>query len=187
MASSTTNVSIYTKTAATTVTASTVGTTETSLLAGTAPTAPSGIFGAVGSTLHVWAAGSITTSAVPPTIRVRFRFGATGITGTVIMDTAAFALPINLTNAPWYMELFLTTITDSTTVNAQGHWYLVNVTGSVVVHPVNAAAGGQPNTGTIAVTTSGTPTMNFTAQYSANTAGNSITCDVLGMNVEGLV
>jgi len=187
MASSTTNNTIYTKTAATTVTASTVGTTETSLLAGTAPTAPSGIFGAVGSTLHVWAAGRITTSAVPPTIRVRFRFGATGITGTVLMDTAAVAPTVGVTNMPWYMELFLTTITASTTVNAQGHWWWVVPATSAIVHPTNIVAGGVPNTGTIAVTTSGTPTMNFTAQYSANTAGNSITCDVLGMNTEGLV
>lgn len=141
----------------TTVTASVVGTTETNL-ATIGLTSPE--IDLVGKTVRVTALGTYTSDATR-TFTLRIGSGTAPTTEwNSVVSTAATA-----TNQPWNLTWYgiVGTIGSSGTLEAQ-------MTGSI-----NNVMKNDANTATVTVNTTTSLTIALTAQWSASTAGNSIT------------
>lgn len=113
-----------------------------------------------------------------PTITVRVRIGTTTLTGTVMAATAALACNATAnTNLVWRSEINLICCTAGAagTVMCTGMIALPNLTAGSAVGQV-----GYPNTlpatapATAVVDTTATKLLEFTAQWSASSASNSI-------------
>ncbi len=155
-------------TAAITVTASTVSTTETAL--STALTIPAAD-PIAGATYRIVAWGYVTTSGTPPTITLRARIG--GVGGTAIASSGALAPTASLSSAGfWKIECVATCWTTGASGTWSGVLSLLDAFSSVVSAADDVAAA----TPTVVRDTTASSDLLFTATWSANTAGNSITC-----------
>jgi hypothetical protein len=158
-------------------------TSATSLLPGQAKlTMPANWLSVPGQTLHVRAAGRISTLVTSPgTLTFTFRMGPTA--NIAVATSQALALNIvSKTNVGWYLDLLLTlrAVGSSTTANfmAQGLWTSEANVGSAA--PAAGAATSAPwQAATPAVGTGFDSTvanqLDLTAQWSVNSASNSIT------------
>jgi hypothetical protein len=159
-------------------------TSATSLLPGQAKlTMPANWLCVPGQTLHVRAAGRISTLVTSPgTLTFTFRAGPTA--NIAVATSQALALNIVAkTNVAWYLDLLLTlrAVGASTTANfmAQGLW-----TSEANIGAPLPSAGGEssalwqasaPAVGTGFDSTVANQ-LDLTAQWSVNSASNSILC-----------
>lgn len=144
-----------------TVTASVVSTTETDFA--TVFSLPANFYAAAGKTIVILAEFQYTSSSSPPTLQLRQKYGATVVFSTVGLLPAA-----SQTNRG--MGFFLT----ATAAAAPGA--SVNIeTGIPSMFFYSNANGGNATPQPIANATNGALVATWSAQYSANTAGNSVT------------
>jgi hypothetical protein len=163
-----------TNTLFTKVTSATVAntTTETTIISSTSAvgtlTLPANFFVA-GKTIRIRAKGFFSATA-SPTINIRFKLGASTICSTGTLTST------NATNQVWDLDIVVTCRTTGAggTVFAQGD-YSQMVTGGAVQGLVTTAAA--------TVNTTSSQTVNITAQWSAASISNSITCTNLTMEV----
>jgi hypothetical protein len=134
------------------------GTTETTIYSEALPV---GRINLVGQNVWLRLWGVFTSSAVPPTLTIRIKYGST------TLATLIPALTALLTNQGWKASADLTTRA-SGSVFAQGD-ALFRSAAAVLdnAFAANTAAG--------APTTTGTVTLNVTAQWGTATAGNVLT------------
>lgn len=154
-------------TSSVTVTASVVNTTETTLLGSPSAgsTSVEGGLLRVGRVLKFSLGGSLTTSAVPVTFRVRIKLGS-----VTIMDGNVATPTATLTNSMFSAE-FTTLVT---TLGATG---TCNTTGIFFYRDTNSGLPlilNQVNTGAV-IDTTATNSLDVTITFGGNTAGNSIT------------
>ncbi len=155
-------------TSSTTVTASTVGTAETALCPVLTIPAADAIAGA---TYRIVAWGYVTSSLTPPTITLQARLG--GVAGTSIAATGALTPTASLSNAGfWKIECVVT----CRTTGASGTWSGVLSLLDAFSSTLSTADNVNAPTPTVVRDTTVSSDLLFTATYSANTAGNSITC-----------
>lgn len=168
--------------ASTTVTASVVNTTETALHSSTFPANTL----VAGDVIRVEIFGRITTSS-PPTIRLRLRWG--GIAGTVLLDTDALTPTDSVTNGMVRIEALIA-VRSATSFWSSGligfGYDLAEFapTRPVVQNKAFNTAGGQTDhsvaaSAAVTVATNADKDLTLSAQYSGNTASNSITVDAV--------
>lgn len=120
---------------------------------------------ASGNVIRFTAAGTYSTDASPPTLRLRVKLG-----GTTILDTGAVTTTASLTNRGWKVEgaLIITTSGASGQIEAQG----------LGTFSTGAAAGIQvftPNTAKVAADLGGNRSLTITAQWGTADSDNTIT------------
>jgi len=157
-------------------TASVIGTTETDLDSGSGSVGNKSITGGtmiVGNIYRWHYAGVMTTSATPPTIRLRMEFG--GLT-TLVGDTGAFTPDALLTDMPWEFDaqLVVRTLGASGTCILTGRFTQGTSTSAlatpkfIFMRPAEAT-----------IDTTGTNSCRMTITYGAGTADNTFTTRII--------
>lgn len=144
-------------------------------------TLPANWLSAVGQTLHVRAAGRVSTVVTTPgTLTFTLRMGPTA--SIAVATSQALALNVVAkTNVAWYLDLLLTlrAVGGGTSANfmAQGLWTSEANVGAPVPSAGGATAGlwqaATPVVGT-GFDSTGPNQIDFTGQWSINSASNSI-------------
>lgn len=150
---------LFTASADTTVASTAAETSLLSTLNGR-QTLPTSALNTTGRTLRVTAAGYVSDTGTP-TLQLKFKLGS-----TAILDSGAVTLGNGISNKLWRFEGLVTvqTVGASGKVKAQGLFYQ-NGTWTEIV---NTSQGSIDTTGTLLV--------GLTAQWSASSASNTITC-----------
>lgn len=166
-------------TAETTVTASVVSTTETVICS--LGTLPANYFLA-GKGMGLRVIGRQTGSGVGgPSLRLKLRYGGTGINGTVLLDSNT--LPVDasaITDGLWFVEAYIqgVTVGSSGTVWPSGivGYPAAALAASIGIRGWGAqgTAGAQTNAA-VSIDTTVSAGLYLTGTWSANTAGNSFT------------
>lgn len=156
--------------ASTTVSADVVSTTETLLYPVSTLPIPANQL-AIGSSIRVRVMGRMTKGGIgSPTINLRIRFG--GLTGTALYTSGALGNSTSATNLAFWLEFEIT----ARTIGATGTVWLSGLMQSPHTN-TNAMAPLAAITAAVTVDTTALADLAVTAEYSANTAGNSITID----------
>lgn len=173
MASSDTTVAVKSITSTVAVTNTT---TETALIS---VALPNDVIDADGSMLRVQAAGIISSRGTADDVVFRLRHTSTAGTTLLSITTNDDPIPVNMTNAGWFLEMLLVTNT-SGTVDGGGVFSCrkPTTTGFTLCH-------ARP-TATVAATTSGAVTVLLSVAWGVANASNSITCRTAIMEVTGL-
>lgn len=153
-----------------TLSAATINVTET-VFTSTTYTIPANTL-AIGDKIAVKFRGRRTASVAGPTLTLRFRYG--GVGGTLLLTTGAVT---TVTQTDGYLEgtAFLTvaTIGATGTLLVGGEVQDNSVAGTVNFYPMGNGTGGGQNA-TVSVDTTANKDLVISANYSGNTAGNSI-------------
>jgi hypothetical protein len=146
------------------------GTTETTIYSEALPV---GRLNLVGCNLRLRLWGIFTSSGTPPTLTIRIKYGSTTLITLVPVLTAS------LTNQGWKVEADLTTRV-SGSVFAQA-LALFRSAAAVLDNffAANTAAGTPTTTGTV--------TLNVTAQWGAATTGNVLTLTNALPSLDGII
>jgi hypothetical protein len=143
-----------------TVTASVVSTTETDFA--TVFSLPANLFNA-NTVIAVYPVFEYTSSATPPTLTVRGKLGATVVRSTITIAPAANQTARGIADG----YLMQGTAAPGASVNVE--------TGLIGFHLYSNANLGNNTAQPVAVATNGALVVTISAQWGANTAGNSIT------------
>ncbi len=163
--------------ASTTVSADVVNTTETLLTPISTIPFPANQ-AAIGSTIRLRFWGRQTKTGIgSPSANFRLRFG--GLTGTVLLSTSALANTTAQTNGPFFFDVEITFRTIGAAGTVWANAIIISGTTSTTLVPVSVALAttGIGPIATVTVDTTALSDIALTVEYSANTAGNSVTID----------
>lgn len=143
----------------------------------------------VGRGIFIRASGIVSSTATP-SFTWTVRLGPAGITGPIVLGSAALATASGISAVPWHLEgwVVLESIADpgaNSTVRGVGT-LMTDGYGAATTTRLNQLWGGGASPGTVAtVSTDITNYINLNVTCTASSASNTITCHqllVLGLN-----